>query len=140
MSIRRFASVLPVMAVALTGCLQTAPSGPQARTYEYDFKGGAGLCEAARVSPSAGKTTDATMKVRSTGGWCGLSVSNGGKPFDAPLLTARAEHGKVVVHSVGNDTRIDYTPDRGYSGPDSFSVTLLPGAAVVKVAVTSVPN
>ena len=66
MSIRRFASVLPVMAVALTGCLQTAPSGPQARTYEYDFKGAAGLCEAARVSPSAGKTTDATMKGPST--------------------------------------------------------------------------
>jgi hypothetical protein len=44
----------------------------------------------------------------------------------------------VTVHSVGDSTRIDYVTDRGYAGPDSYSVNLLPGSAALKVDVTVV--
>ena len=76
------------------------------------------------------------MKVGNTGGWCGLSVHQAGpKPYDAGLLTGRPAHGSVTIHEVGDNTRIDYVPDRGYVGPDNFRVKLLPGDAVLQIAV-----
>ena len=44
-------------------------------------------------------------------------------------------HGSVLIHEVGDNTRIDYTPDRGFTGTDSFAVQLIPGDAKVNVAV-----
>ena len=52
------------------------------------------------------------MKLGNDGGWCAITVNNGGRPFDAGLLAAAPAHGKVLVHTVGNNTRIDYTPER----------------------------
>ena len=43
---------------------------------------------------------------------------------------------QVYIHSVGDTTRIDYTPAKGYAGPDKFTVRLLPGNAVVRATVT----
>jgi hypothetical protein len=37
---------------------------------------------------------------------------------------------------VGDETRIDYTPDRRFAGSDAFTVKLIPGDATIKVAVT----
>ncbi len=57
-------------------------------------------------------------------------------PFDAGLLAAPAQHGKVLIHTVGNDTRIDYTPAARYAGADAFAVRLIPGDATIRVTVT----
>ena len=46
----------------------------------------------------------------------------------------------VYIHPVGDDTRIDYTPDLGFSGIDSFVVRLLPGNPVLRVNVTVAPH
>jgi hypothetical protein len=143
MTIPRHTTLFFALATAgalLQGCDAPKPSGSSARLYEVDFKGPAKTCEAPKQKPAAGKTTEATMKVGSDGGWCGLTVANDGKPFAAGLLTARAEHGKVLVRSVGTDTRIDYTPEFGFAGTDRFAVELLPGSAQVHVAVTAVPR
>ena len=43
-----------------------------------------------------------------------------GKPYSAGLLIAEPMHGKVLIHSVGDNTRIDYTPDVRFAGADSF--------------------
>ena len=89
-----------------------------------------------RITPVSGQTTNAIMKLANDGGWCGLPVhQDGPKPFDAGLLTARPAHGTVLIHEVGDDTRIDYTPDHGFSGTDSFSVTLVPGNGTIRIAV-----
>ena len=45
-------------------------------------------------------------------------------------------HGRVFAHHVGNNTRIDYTPDPGFVGTDSFAVRLIPGNAVFEAALT----
>ena len=45
----------------------------------------------------------------------------------------RPQHGKVLIHTVGNDTRIDYTPAARYAGADAFSVRLMPGDAMIRV-------
>lgn len=141
MSIRR--QVLPILALAavgalLQGCMRPGTQGP--RLFASDFQGAAKTCVVPTVAPAAGKTVEATIQVGSDAGWCGLKVNNGGAPYATELLTARPAHGKVYVHQVGNDTRIDYTPDTGYVGPDSFTLQLLPGDAIVHATVTDVAH
>ena len=48
-------------------------------------------------------------------------------------------HGKVLIHSVGDDTRIDYTPDPRFSGNDAFTVKLIPGDATIRAGVAVAP-
>jgi len=131
----------PILAVAagalLFGC---APKQEQAsvsppRVYAADLTGAAKSCEAPKVTLTDGKTTDATIKMGNDGGWCAITVSRNGKPYDTFLLTTRPQHGRVLVHTVGDSTRIDYTPDRGYTGADVFTVKLIPGEPSVRVAV-----
>ena len=62
--------------------------------------------------------------------------AHGGVAYDSYLLVMRPAHGKIFAHHVGTYTRIDYTPDVGYVGPDKFAVRLIPGNAVVEEAVT----
>ena len=139
---KQTAAIVTVLAGAalLSGCAQTGgPARPTLPVYAIDMTGAAKVCETPNVSPAAGKSTDVAIRVGNGGGWCGLSVhQDGPKPYDAGLLAARPEHGTVTVHSVGDNTRIDYVPDSGYAGPDSYSVNLLPGSATLKVAVTVV--
>ena len=79
------------------------------------------------------------MTVGNDSGWCAISVHQPGPaPFAAGLLTTPATHGRVYIHPVGYDTRIDYTPDPGYAGPDRFLVTLLPDHSEVQANVTVV--
>jgi hypothetical protein len=114
-----------------------APAGSTQRVYAADVTGAAKSCDAPGITPSSGGVTDAAIKLANDGGWCGLRIRQGGaKPFDAGLLVARPEHGSVLIHEVGDDTRIDYTPDRRFAGSDSFTVKLIPGEERIKVAVT----
>jgi Bacterial Ig domain len=119
----------------LQGCAQIQNPAAGARVYAADVSGGAKSCEVEKVSPTDGQTSETTMKLANDGGWCGLSVQAGGKAFDVGLLTGRPAHGNVVIHIVGDTTRIDYTPDRGFTGNDTFTVKLVPGNAVVKLSV-----
>jgi len=91
-----------------------------------------------KVSLAPGKVTPVAMQVGNDGGWCGISVALDGHPYAAGLLSTPATHGRVHIHPVGDNTRIDYTPDRGFIGSDSFIVTLLPGRPVLRVGVTVV--
>jgi hypothetical protein len=114
-----------------------AASGSKLRVYAADVTGGAKVCDVPKVKPVAGNGSEAAIKVANDGGWCGIPLhQDGPKPFDAGLLEKRAAHGDVVIHEVGDDTRIDYTPDRGFAGNDTFVVKLIPGDATVRVAVT----
>ena len=143
MTIPRYTTLVLALATVgalLQGCSSATLGGPQPRLFEADFKGAAKTCETPRPFPIAGKPIEASMKVGSDGGWCGLPVRDGDKPTAAGLLTLRPAHGKVLVHRVGTDTRIDYTPVFGSTGADTFTVQLLPGAAEVRVAVTVVAH
>ncbi len=121
----------------LQGCSENAaPAASRLRVFAVDLTGGAKVCVYPPVNPTPSRTSDLLMKVGNTGGWCGLPVHQAGpKPYGAGLLTGRPAHGNVTIHEVGDDTRIDYVPDRGYVGRDNFQVKLLPGDAVLQVAV-----
>jgi hypothetical protein len=137
---RRVAGTTLLMTgLLLAGCSQNpgAPGGSKLRVYAADVTGAAKVCEAPKLNPAAGQITETALKVANDGGWCGLILNQDGpKPYDAGLLIARPAHGNVTIHEVGDNTRIDYTPDRGFSGSDSFAVKLVPGGGTIHVAVT----
>lgn len=141
----RVGFIMPIAGIAaltanllLAACSQPLGSGGSTlRVYAADLSGGAKTCIVPNVDPIPGKTADAAMNLANDGGWCGLRLHQSGpKPYEAGLLTARATHGNVTIHEVGDETRVDYVPDRGFSGSDSFSVQLIPGNASISVAVT----
>jgi hypothetical protein len=128
-------------AAGLQGCAKEAPSRPPATVYSEDLRGGAAHCTTSeKLTPADGQPTETRIAVGNDGGWCAVTVAApGDEPFAAGLLTTRPQHGRVYVHTVGYATRIDYTPVRGYTGPDAFAVELLPGSATLRVSVTVQP-
>jgi hypothetical protein len=125
--------------LALAGCSHpvAGPAGPTLRVYAADLSGAAKVCDVPKVTPVPGASASAPLKMANDGGWCGIRVhQDGPKPFEAGLLTARPDHGTVLIHEVGDDTRIDYTPDHGFAGSDTFTVKLIPGDAMIQVGVT----
>jgi hypothetical protein len=129
--------------LALAGCSHqdAGQAGSTLRVYAADLAGAAKVCDVPTVNPVPGAPSDAPMKVANDGGWCGIRVhQDGPKPFEAGLLTKRPNHGDVLIHEVGDDTRIDYTPDKGFIGNDSFVVRLIPGNATVQVGVSVIPH
>ena len=126
---------LALTAMLVQACDQPATTASSTRLYAIDQAGGAKTCNSPSAQPAGGQTTDVAMTVTNDGGWCGLSVTQSGKPYSASVLTARPKNGKVYVHTVGDRPRVDYTPDRGFAGNDSFTVKLVPGDAVVRVNV-----
>jgi hypothetical protein len=104
--------------------------------YAIDAAGGAKTCVAPAVVMPDGQSGIVQMQVSNEGGWCGETLNHNGVAYDSYLLVTRPAHGRVFAHHVGNNTRIDYTPDPGYVGTDSFAVRLIPGNAVLQAAVT----
>jgi hypothetical protein len=128
---------MTILAV-LAGCEKPPPPVVStARVYAVDQQGAARTCKVSDATAVPGKQVAVEMSVGNDGGWCALKMSAPNhSPYGAGLLTDRAAHGTVYIHTVGDDTRIDYTPEHGYAGTDTFSVTLLPGAAALTVSVT----
>jgi hypothetical protein len=131
-------TMLLLAGLVLAGCSHNeAPAGSTLRVYAADLAGAAKVCEVPKLNPVGAGGSTAPMRLTNDGGWCAIRVhQEGPKPFDAGLLTTRPNHGNVLIHEVGDDTRIDYTPDRGFAGTDAFAVKLIPGNAVIQVAVT----
>jgi hypothetical protein len=120
----------------LQACAPEGPAASHARLFASDLSGGAKNCTISKVNPTDGQTSAVTMQVGNDGGWCGISLQRGGSPYSTGLVTERSAHGSVVIHPVGDNTRIDYTPARGYRGTDTFAVKLIPGDAILQVSVT----
>lgn len=130
-----FAAVL-----ALGACAAKPPAPPA-----VDLNVGISkTCEASNVDLASGT---ATATIRMSGdGWCAMRAAEAdGQPFLLGLVRARPEHGRVLIHKVGNQTRAEYTPNPGYAGTDAFTVDLRSRTAnapdaKVQVAVTVLPD
>ncbi|MBV1799594.1 hypothetical protein [Siccirubricoccus sp. G192] len=130
--------------LALAGCAQDRPAqtASTARVYAVDLQGGAKLCTVPdQVNLSADRPAEARMVMGNDGGWCGITLAQPGpRPYTAGLVANRPEHGRVHVRTVGDRTRVDYIPDRGFTGTDAFAVRMLPGNAAMQVAVMVEPG
>ncbi len=139
------ARLLPLVALAaLAACAEVAPPPPPrvaSTVFAFDQQGKAALCSvSAPAEPTAGSTAEGKITVGNDGGWCGIPVNRPGPaPFAAGLVTKRAQHGNVTIHTVGDVTRLDYRPDTGFSGEDSFGLRLVPDNTTLQVAVTVQP-
>jgi hypothetical protein len=132
----RYALALAATALLLQACAQRPPAAPGARVFQADLAGAAKSCSVPQVTPAVGQETPVPIKMGNDGGWCAITVNNAGKPFDAGLLVTEPTHGKAYIHTVGDETRIDYTPDPRFAGSDSFAVKLIPGNAILRASVT----
>ena len=124
---------LPLLGLA--ACVQQPAAGPGAAAgFARDFANKAAVCEAPPVSLE-GKDVAATIATGG-GGWCGIPVTHDGHSFGAGLLTQAPRNGSVYVHTVGNTTRVDYTPFKA-AGADAFTVKFIPGDETMHVTVSS---
>jgi hypothetical protein len=107
--------------------------------YTIDRTGAAKLCSAPPAAPADGTAIKVQIQENNDGGWCGMFITRGGQPFDSYLMMTRPMHGRLLAHKVGGSTRIDYTPDAGFTGTDSYAIRLIPGNAVVEGTVIVTP-
>jgi hypothetical protein len=138
LSPRRAAWPVAALAAAclVQGCTPPRLTASGTRLYASDLAGGARSCTVPAVTITHGQESAVPMTVGNDGGWCGITVADGGQPYSAGLLTIRPTHGRVYIHTVGDATRIDYTPDTGFTGSDNFAVRVVPGNDLIRVAVT----
>lgn len=135
--------VLAAGLAVLGGCAQAPQTAaPGARTYAVDMQGGARVCNATQnVTLGPAQPVEAQVSLVNDGGWCGISVARPGpQPYVAGLVTARPSNGRVHIRAVGDRTRVDYIPDPGFAGTDSFAVRMLPDGGQMRVAVTVQPG
>lgn len=122
-------------ALGLAACAPQAsgPAGSRNPIFAIDMAGKAASCTAPDVELSQGKDSTATITTGG-GGWCGIAVTMGGNAVTAGLLTQAPHAGKVHVHTVGDVTRVDYTP-AGPATADAFAVKFIPGDETMRVTV-----
>ncbi len=135
---RQLAAALCLPALCLAGCVQQHPASmAAASSYSADLVGRAANCTAPPVVVADGHDAAGTINTGG-GGWCGIPVTRDGKPVGAALLTQPARSGSVYVHTVGSETRVDYTP---YSGKvaDGFTIKFIPGDETMRVTVNAPP-
>ena len=127
----------PAFALALSACTPQ-PGGPSASnrhpTYSVDLAGKAASCTAPEVQLTQGQAATGTISTGG-GGWCGIPVTLNGDALTAGLLTQAPRAGQVYVHTVGDVTRVDYTPT-GAATADAFAVQFLPGDETMRVTVS----
>jgi hypothetical protein len=136
----RFAQLGTACLCLAAVALLAGACSPQGATwdgiYSVDRAGRAKTCSAPTASPPDGAALKAQIQQSNDGGWCGMILSRGGQPYDSYLIITRPSHGRLFAHRVGSITRIDYTPDAGFTGTDSYAIRLIPGNAVVEGTVT----
>ena len=79
------------------------------------------------------------MTVSSDGGWCGHGLTHNTYAFTGGNVVQPPEHGEARIRHLASRSLIEYRAVPGYSGDDSFSVTMLPGNSTYLVDVTVKP-
>ena len=108
-------------AVALSGCA-TKPA-PTVQAVDLQNEGIAKTCTPSIVDLATPAPATITM---TNDGWCGVfATEKDGQAFKLGLLPIRSAHGRVFIQKVNDRTRIEYTPEAGYVGADTFTVALV---------------
>ncbi len=120
MSLKLFAPL--AVALAVSACANTKP--PVLAESDPRNDGIAKTCTP--TNPDTTKPGPYTASIAMTDdGWCGVfAVEKDGKPFSLGLVRARPTNGRVFIQKVANSTRVEYTPNTGFTGTDSFTVAL----------------
>lgn len=87
------------------------------------------VCQSPRLGRHrTGNSPVVLMTVSNDGGWCGKGLTrNQGYPFTGGNVVDQPQHGEARIRHLTNRTLIEYRPNPGYNGDDSFTVELTPG-------------
>ena len=100
----------------------------------------AGPCQVPKFFLLGLRSVPVQMTVSNAGQACSFTLVNPAlnAVIDASLLTRLPAHGHAETGLVNGNRQagVSYTPTPGYIGPDTFSVTLEPGAVGITVNVT----
>lgn len=111
-------------AITLSGCAVKTPPPP---AVDLQNEGMAKICTPSAVDLTAPAPATIAM---TNDGWCAVvTAEKDGQPFKFGLVKTRPSHGRVYIQPVNGKTRVEYTPNSGYAGSDSFTVALVSRAA-----------
>ena len=121
------------IALVLAGCAApkpppavVAPPPPPPPPPPHIGGPAAGTCDVPVFGVADGGITPLTMRVSNEGGYCAARlVASNGKPFDSYLLPIEPEHGTAKITRYDGKTSLEYTPNTGYVGKDSFTTKLI---------------
>lgn len=124
------------LASALAACAHPAsePPPPAPPPNPFGYLKPASVCVAPSPAlPAAGRGS-ASMSLSADGGFCAFHFSQAGnQPFAAGLVIHVPAHGQPLIYNYNGATVVSYTPTAGYTGPDSMTVELVPGAGKPRV-------
>ncbi|OUI79795.1 Ig-like domain-containing protein [Acetobacter orientalis] len=121
-------AVLALTGGMLAGCATTKGPVQTGTPNPFGYMKKSAVCTTTPIKTGADGQLSTTMTVRSDDGLCELKLAQGsGKAYASFGVSPAPEHGKAFLYNLDNDTHLTYTPTMGYTGNDSFSVTLIPG-------------
>ena len=139
----RTLSCLLAAAVLLARCAPPA-APPQASPQALPPHAGpppAVVCNVAPFHVGDGGVANVQITVSGEGGYCAAKLTAAsGRPYDAPLVPVLPLHGTPRVIKYNGQTSVEYTPEPGFAGHDSFVVKLIirgvPGYTTLNMSVT----
>ncbi len=139
------ASVLPalVLCAVLQGCAKPEappPPPPPAPLPPHAGPPAAQRCSVLPFTIKDGGSADVTMTLSSEGGYCAATLlSDEAVPFAAGLVPVPPLHGVPRVVRYNGKTSVEYSPQPGFFGHDSFIVKLIvrgkPGYTTLSMSV-----
>ena len=136
-SLRRLLTVTPLVAASGAGLARDDQGLLQPQTVR-------GPCQVKKFYILSTTTVRTNMTVSNVGQACRFTIFNPALQvvLNAALVTGQPAHGLATAELItaGRQAEISYTPQPGYTGPDSFSITLEPNALGVTLAVTVQPS
>ena len=109
-------------AIGLTSC---APQAPVTQVASEDLNVGiAKTCTAPPIDLTSSVTANAIIDMTNDGFCAVRTKEKSGQPWALGLVRSRPQHGRVLIQKLGGETRIEYSADDRYVGPDRFTVAL----------------
>ena len=132
----RFFVLLPLAAVSCAGLERSDQGALQPQTVS-------GPCQVKKFFIMNYTAAQTDMTVTSGGQACSLTLIDPNLQIfnTAALVTTPAAHGRAESGLLAGGTQagVSYSPQPGYTGPDSFTLTLEPRDRAVRFAVTVRP-
>jgi hypothetical protein len=131
----RVAATCLTLTGLLAGCAVKPPPAPPVAPNPFGYLKRSAVCTTGPI----GKTPEGqsvTIKTRSDDGLCGITVSQPGDgAYASFLLTTLPMHGDSFIYNYNKQTYVTYTATTAYAGPDSFTVSLVPGGGKPRSAL-----
>ena len=117
------------------GCVHQPPPQAPLPPNPFGYLKRSAVCVPGPVS-HVGDGRSVELKTRSDDGLCSIAISQPeGDAYASFLLTTLPVHGNSFIYNYNKQTYVTYTATTAYAGPDSFTVSLVPGGGKPRSAL-----